>query len=276
MHGQIRSLLWLPVLCGLAFLALDFLIHGQSWYLHFIQATKILMKSIALLGSLLALFSFGREDRMRLVWLLFSVCMLLNLLFEPINLLLFQQLSEGAVTWIFAGLQFLLDLLLLSTFWVLLSLGRAIDLPLSGPQWLKWVVGVVVMSLSLVVFWPLMVNGFHTVVAGDLSGILLVLAGLFSVVTTVLIVPAIFIARSLRGGLLFWPWAFLLSVMGAWLAFSLLAYLGGVFIDDARMLLTCEILFRCLASMLTFSCGLALRLITRPARERRAQGEKVK
>jgi hypothetical protein len=209
-------------------------------------------KVLALVGCGVAAWTFEPEDYLRRAWLLLGVGTLLLFGRDLVALAGGSALTQGVLatagnasgvagTWILARA------------WTMAGLDEG-DTPTG-----KWPLrtGAIVVSL-LVTGWPL-VSDLGLVARGDALAVVPLVSDVADTVVLALLAPLLRTTLALQGGVLRWPWALLTTSNLLWLVFdALYGVLGLLHVDPIRARVATELL-RVVATLFTFSAGLAQR-----------------
>lgn len=215
-------------------------------------------KVLALVGCAVAAWTFESDDYLRRAWLLLGAGTLLLFGRDLVALAGGAALAQGVLatagnasslggTWILARA------------WTMAGLDEG-DTPTG-----KWPLrtGAVAVAL-LVTGWPL-VGDIGALARGDAFAVAPFVSDVADTVGLALLAPLLRTTLALRGGVLRWPWALLTAGNVLWLVFdALYGVFGLLHVDPSRTRVATELL-RVVATMFTFSAGLAQRRAVKAA-----------
>jgi hypothetical protein len=220
------------------------------------------VKTLALIGCVVAAFSFQRGEYMRRAWLLSGACYAFLLLRDmtlgqwtpwapgPKLLGLPTELLES--TLVFIGN--------VGAVWGTLMLARAWQVAgmsdVDSPGRRRALFGVALVIAIVVVGSNVRID-MLALAKGNVSSLVMLVSDVGDVVSLALIAPVLLTAAALRGGLLLWPWALLTASLLGWLFYDAATAVG---FASHTLLLTGEI-FRTLACVFAFSAGVAQRIV---------------
>jgi hypothetical protein len=224
------------------------------------------MKTVGLLGSIIAARSFARGEHLRRAWLLNGSCyaflLLRDLLFsvwiardsgEP------SQYLEAAIILI-ANAGAVTGVWMLSRTWKV----AGIDLPWSPVQqqavrWLGIIVGFIIAGPSL---W----FSIQGALSGEVRAIVYAVSSAGDICSMALIVPVLLTTLALRGGLLIWPWGLMTASQFGWLIYDATITMRlFVHMEPPTATMWSE-MARAVACSYCFAAGLAQRAVSAPDR----------
>jgi hypothetical protein len=265
-----KPLLALPLLAAMApaiiMLALD-AGRTQDVAMH---AEREIVKVFALVGSLTAASAFDRGDYLRRAWLVHGFCYVFLLLRD----LLYGVWLEHGSGVLSQALEPVLVLLAngcgVIGVWMLSRTSEVagIELPLlPGQRLFVRILGAIV---GLAIAGPTIYLEATHAVEGQVLSMVLVVSGIADVISLALIVPVLFTAIALRGGLLLWPWGLFTASTLSWLLYDFTGLMRHlVDIEPATATMWREI-FRAMACTFGLSTGLAQRMVSAPDADARS------
>jgi hypothetical protein len=222
------------------------------------------MKTLGLLGSLIAARSFDRGEHLRRAWLLngspYAFLLLRDLLYgvwlvrdsgEP------SQYLEAAIVLV-ANAGAVTGMWMLSRTWKV----AGIDLPWSPlRQTVVHGIGIVVgLAIAGPTLWVSLERAMH----GETKAIVSAVSSLGDIFSLALIVPVLLTTLALRGGLLSWPWGLMTASQFGWLLYdATLALNTFIHMEPATTRMWTEV-FRAIACSYCFAAGLAQRAVSAP------------
>jgi hypothetical protein len=223
------------------------------------------IKTLALVGCIVAAYAFDRGDYMRRAWLLSGSCYAFLLLRDltlgqwtpwapgPRLVGVPTELFESALVLV-GNLGAVLGTLMLARAWQVAGLDEAVS---AGKRRALFIVALVI---AIVVVGVNVRNDFMALGDGNLSALVMLASDVGDVVSLALIAPVLLTALALRGGLLLWPWALLTASMVGWLFYDAFTSVTGHIDMGHPLRLTGEV-FRSLACTYAFAAGLAQRIV---------------
>jgi hypothetical protein len=221
-----------------------------------------ILKTLALIGCVVAAFSFERGEYMRRAWLLSGGCYAFLLLRDltvgqwtpwapgPKVLGVPTELVESALV-IVANVGAVWGTLMLARAWQVAGLSEV------DSRWRRRALFIVALIIAIVVVGSNVRIDLMALAKGNVSSLVMLVSDVGDVASLALIAPVLLTALALRGGLLLWPWALLTASLLGWLFYDAATVVG---FASHTLLLTGEI-FRTLACAFAFSAGLAQRIV---------------
>lgn len=219
-----RILAVLPLAFGTAHLVLFSYLAAEPWYLQLANGETIAVNVLALLGATAAAAMFKTGDRLRRAWSLVAwsyVPFIASDLFFPA---LVPSLIGNDASNVIRGLVVAAgNVLFVVSLWMLANTWQAVGLPFRGPMWVKRLVVVGAIGVTILLVAPSIVSGLRDTLSGDFHTwevMLSMVSGAGDLIALSLVAPMLLTALSLRGGLLSWPWIFLTCILVSWLGFD--------------------------------------------------------
>jgi hypothetical protein len=215
-------------------------------------------KVLALVGCVVAAWTFEPGDYLRRAWLLLAACTVLLFGRDVVALAGGPTLAQGVLATA-GNASSVVGTWILARAWTVAGLDEG-DTPTG-----KWPLrtGAVAVAL-LVTGWPL-VGDLGALVRGDALAVAPLVSDVADTVVLALLAPLLRTTLALQGGALRWPWALMTACNLLWLVFDALYGLFAVFhVDPSRTRVATEAL-RVVATLYTFSAGLAQRRAVRSA-----------
>jgi hypothetical protein len=252
-----RALAWMPVVIVGAFLV--------AWLVAPPTARETLLvvevescKGLELLGFAAAALVFEPGEYLRRAWLLVGACTLMLFARDVFALAAHPAPGDPAafvVQGIFAvgG-----NGCLVAGTWMLARTWRVAGLGDDEAPGGRALFAGAVVAAVLVTGWPV-VKDVRALTGGDVFAVVPLASDLADAAVVVLLAPLASMALALRGGLLRWPWAFLVASSVLWMVFDV-AYgvMTVVHVEPERAHALLEAL-RALPTLYGFSAGLAQR-----------------
>lgn len=214
-------------------------------------------KVLALVGCLLAARAFEPGDYLRTAWLLLAACTVLLFGRDVVALVGGPAAVQGALALAGNGSS-VAGTWMLARAWAVAGLDED-DAP-AGRMGL--LAGAVALAL-LVTGWPL-AGDLRALARGDVFAVVPLASDVADTVVLALLAPLLQTTLALRGGVLRWPWALLTGGNLLWLVFDAVYGVIAVWhVDPGHGRIVTEAL-RVLATMYTFSAGLAQRWAVAP------------
>jgi hypothetical protein len=224
-------------------------------------------KIFALAGSLTAASAFDRGDYLRRAWLVHGFCYVFLLLRD----LLFRVWLERDGGALAHALESLLVILAngcgVAGVWMLSRTSEVagIELPfLPGQRLFVRILGVIV---GLAIAGPTIYLEIGHALEGQAASLVRVVSGIADVISLALIVPVMFTALALRGGLLLWPWGLFTASTLAWLFYDFTGLLRHLVQIDPPTAMMWREVFRAMACTFGLSTGIAQRMVSAPEGE---------
>ena len=258
-----KSPLYLAIpLGGALLLGLGYSLAGETVVRSLLTTENIIAFGAATLGSLLAARAFGKGDYLRTAWALMGLCYALLLIdtsmFGASNSAVqrevstFEALTSGALT-LTANLVTIISLVLVARAWRVAGL----DLQVSRGAFIGSMAFALVVSCAIVGRGVL--ADVTALAGGKLDAIQALASSLGDVATTVLLIPLLLTALSLRGGSLAWPWALLTASTALWLGVDAMALVTDALGVAPATLMPIEESCRFGACLFQLTAGLAQR-----------------
>lgn len=234
----------------------------------FVFGQKILVRVLAVVGSVAAVSAFERGDHLRRAWMWLTGAATFVLLRDLLGRFVWTSSPDaplqGYPYWTIAALGVVSNVLLLGGIFQLARSWKKADIPLPGGSSRGLVVGIVGAVLALAVAGPPAVRYASRLWDGDWTALIGFVSSFVDILALCLLAPLLLTAVALRGGLFAWPWALITASILSWL-----------FYDAASYITTPEgypwsEIFRGLALNFQFAAGLAQRFAVRHVR--RASG----
>ncbi len=210
-------------------------------------------------ASLLAGAALERGDYLRSAWLANGASYIANALMG------FAWFGDGDPPVIFALRTILVlvtNLLGVLSVWLFANAYARAGLELPGGRVRRTLVSVAALALSLALGGVAFVEAMVHVRDGDLTAIIDAISSAGDIVVFVLLAPIAMTALALRGGLLAWPWGFLLASNLAWLVFDAQASVGE-YLPHGAWLVSWARVWMVAAASLASAAALAQRRIVR-------------
>ncbi len=262
-----RTLVALPVLVGVAFLAAQAFVPPGPARSHFFLAEITFVKLLALAGCLAAASRYRLGEYIGAAWLLigadYALLVAKDLMFGKL-VHLPGVTPEAATTLraifvVGANGTSIVGSMMLARVW------RVAGIALPGSRRSRVLVGVGAAAIGLgIVAW----TSAHDLVAmrgGDRDAVVSIASSLGDAVSFIVIAPLLLTALAMRGGALFWPWAFITASNVGWLLYDLSWGLQRQWPLAEVKLRTLAELWRAVACALALSAGLAQRRAMRSA-----------
>lgn len=217
-----------------------------------------LAKVLALVGCAVAAWTFEAGDYLRRAWLLLAACILLLFARDVVALAGGSALAQGILATAGNGSS-VAGTWLLARAWTVAGLDEG-DAPTG-----KWPLRTGAIAVSLLVTgWPL-VGDLEALTHGDAFAVVPLVSDVADTVVLALLAPLLRTTLALQGGVLRWPWALLTVGNVLWLVFdAVYGVLGLLHVDPSRAHVATEAL-RVVATLYTFSAGLAQRRAVKAA-----------
>lgn len=261
-------------LCLLPFIWAVILLVGHLASLDLINIYEVLLvKGLAFVGSLAAVFTFNRGEYLRRAFVFLSICTLCLVMLSVCSLLPHswsEMIIIDALKVLFvtcANAFQVAGMLVLARTWRVAGL----NFPVSPLK--KTLLTVVVVGVSLLVAGPAMWIGIKGLIDGSMGGSDVyrnMVSGLGDTISLCLIAPLLLTAWALRGGILSWTWIFITASMLAWLGYDAVTTWGlyvGFSIQEIE--LPREI-FRAMGSLFWFACGWSQLIVRKQVQTRTA------
>jgi len=215
-------------------------------------------KVLALFGCVVAAWTFEPGDYLRRAWLLLAACTLLLFGRDVVALAGGPVLAQGVLAT--AG-----NACSVAGTWVLARAWTVAGLDEGDTPTGKWPLRTGAIALALLVTgWPL-VGDLGALARGDAFAVVPLVSDVADTVVLALLAPLLRTTLALEGGVLRWPWALMTVGNLLWLVFdALYGVLGLLHVDPSRTHVVTEAL-RVVATLYTFSAGLAQRRAIRMA-----------
>jgi hypothetical protein len=258
-RGGFGKLLALPFAFAVAF-AVAALAAGDAAVPRVLTLEVECGRLIAIAGAVVAAGTFERGDYLRRAWLLGLACFVALLLADAAALPAVAatlgdhaDLYRGTVSLV-ANVGWIAQIWILARAW---SVAGLHDDPAEAADRRAWLSAAVVVAVAIEA-GPL-VHDLRSVLAGRIEGLTDVSAEIGAGVGLALLVPVMRTARTMRGGLLWWPWGLLTASGVSWAALDAVTATSDAFhATGARVAIITEIP-RALACGFYCAAGLAQR-----------------
>lgn len=232
----------------------------------FVLGQKLLLRVLAVIGSLAAMLAFERADHLRRAWSGLVTASIAVLVRDLLGL-------AGVAGWVVSGLGVLSNVALLVGVLLLAIAWKKADIPLPGGRSGAILVGVLGAVLALAVAGPAAYRQGILLFGGDWTALVLFVSAVVDILALCLLAPLLLTAISLRGGLFAWPWALITASILSWLLYDAAASRSfhEFYGFDPALWLPAAIplaeVFRGLALNYQFSAGLAQRFAVQQVRK---------
>jgi hypothetical protein len=259
---KLRALAALPFVLAAGLIVMVRLTAGTTAQALAMRLEVETVKTMALIGCVVAATAFERGDYLRRAWLLSGSCYAFLLLrdltlghwlpWAPGPTLLGVPTEAVESSLVFVGnVGAVLGTLMLARAWQVAGLEGA-DSP--GRRRTLFIVALV---LAIVIVGQNLRIDIKALAAGHLSSLVMLASDLGDTVSLALIAPVLLTALALRGGLLLWPWALLTASLLGWLFYDAATIVG---LGETQTLRLTGEIFRTLACAFAFSAGVAQRI----------------
>jgi hypothetical protein len=253
-----KRLFLVPVAALALFFAGRFFLPPSALRL-FYRIDVIAVALLAVAGCVAAARVFERGDHLRVAWYLNGASYLFVMLGAVVRI----PMPTREILVVRSVLVLGANVLAIASMWLFARTYRVAGLELPGSRARKGLIVTTAVVLAVLAAGHSVYLGIRNVAGGDLEGLMRVLSGTGDIITFILIAPILMTALALRGGLLVWPWSFLVAANVCWLLFdaqdTLTFYVplivGQVLEDYSET-------WRTLACALTFCAALAQRRLS--------------
>lgn len=225
----------------------------------FVLYQKLLIRVLAVVGSLAGMLAFEKGDHLRRAWLGLVAAAVAVLVRDLLGL-------AGLSGWVVTALGVLSNFALLAGVLLLATAWKKADIPLPGGRSGGSVVAIVGAVLALLVAGPAAWNHGQSLLNGEWANLVLFVSAVVDILALCLLAPLLLTAIALRGGMFAWPWALITASILSWLFYDAAASTAfhETYGFDPRTWLPAAIplaeVFRGLALNYQFAAGLAQRL----------------
>lgn len=179
----------------------------------FVLCQKLLLRVLAVVGSLAGMLAFVSGDHLRRAWLglvTAAVAVLVRDLLGVFGVSGWPVISLGVLS----NFALLTGVLLLATAW------KKADIPLPGGRLGAIVVGVLGATLALLVAGPSALDHGQSLLEGEWTNLVLFVSAAVDILALCLLAPLLLTAIALRGGIFGWPWALITASILSWLFYD--------------------------------------------------------
>ena len=220
-------------------------------------------KLLAFVGCVVAARAFEAGDYLRRAWLLLAACTLLLFARDVVALAGGAAALQGTLAIVGNGCS-VAGTWMLARAWTVAGLDEA-DAPAG-----RTAVRVGAVALAILVTGGPLVGDLGALARGDLLAVVPLASDIADAVVLALLAPLLQTTLALQGGVLRWPWALLTGGNVLWLVFdAVYGFIGIWHVDPGASRIATEAL-RVLATLFTFSAGLAQRWAVLPVLGREA------
>ena len=250
---RLRGLAIFPFVFAAAFIALAMVLEGPA-RTQFVLWQKILVRTLAIIGTVAACRAFNPGDRLRQGWAWIGISTAIFLARDLIRLTdYFGPRGPGGSHWLFPVSVLAGNLALVIGTWVLARSWKVAATMGGASRQREFLASIVAILLAIAVAGPALYDSTRDFVTGERQAIALMASALGDIVSLALVAPILLIAIHMRRGLLVWPWGLLAASRFAWLLFDAATLVGPTWTPGFPL----HELFRGLGENLLFSAGLA-------------------
>lgn len=249
---RLRLLAVFPLLYAALFIALSWQLQGSESLASFVVGQRLLVRSLALVGCLVAAAVFRTGDPLRRAWWWLAAATALALVRDLLGVAsLLPSAAPGEVEWLGFGLLVGSNLSLVAGVFQLTRCWKAVALEPSSRR--AWLVTLLFAGVALAVAGPALVESGRRLSSGDTAALTPFVSGAADILALCLLGPLLLAALELRGGLFAWPWAFLTASLFSWLLYDATVPLASSLTSDFPL----HEVFRGLSQTFRFAAGLA-------------------
>lgn len=258
---RLRLLAAFPLLYALLFAVVAWQLQGGEAFSPFVIGQRLLVRSLALAGCLVAAAAFRSGDPLRRAWWWLAAASALSLVRDLLGVAsLLPSAAPGEIEWLGFSLLVGSNLALVAGVFQLTHCWKAAALePMSGRAWL---VTLLLVGAALAVAGPAVVESGRRLLAGDTGALTGFVSGAADILALCLLGPLLLAALELRGGLFSWPWALVTASLFSWLLYDATAPLASSLTPGFPE----HEVFRGLAQNFRFAAGLAQAWVIREVR----------
>lgn len=220
---RFRGLIILPLLYAVVFIAIALWADADNSH-PFVLLQKILVRLLAIIGSIWAVSAFERGDHLRRAWqwlaLAASLVLVRDLIVLPSRLAGSTQPLAGILGIVVIALAVASNVGLLSGVWLLSRSWKMAALTLPGGHSRVIMVTVIAAAIAFAVAGPPLLQDVPTVVGGDPTALINVVSTVVDILSLTLLAQLLLTAVALRDGDFFWPWALLSACLVSWLLYD--------------------------------------------------------
>jgi hypothetical protein len=214
-------------------------------------------KVLAFVGCVVGARAFEAGDYLRRAWLLLAACTLLLFARDAVALTNGAAAAQGALAIAGNGCS-VAGTWMLARAWTVAGLDEA-DAPAG-----RTVVRAAAVALAILVMGGPLVGDLGAVVRGDLFAVVPLASDVADAIVLALLAPLLQTTLALQGGVLRWPWALLTGGNLLWLVFdAVYGFIGIWHLAPGDSRIATDAL-RVLATLFTFSAGVAQRWAVLP------------
>jgi hypothetical protein len=260
---RFRLLIILPFVYLAAFVVVERGLVGGPHHGLFLRIGIELVKTLALLGGLIAAWSFSRGEYLRRAWLWTVGCSALLIVSDAVLLLGYLEAPAALIGLLRGGLTIAANALQIVGLYLLAHAWQQAGLELPGSSATRRGAVVLAAALALAVAGPAVVQSAQRLQAGDFAALVGIGSGVGDIVSLTLLAPLFLSFLAFRGGRIGWVWLLLCLSGLMWLVWDAVG-LYGAWLDmppDVVELVgeSC----RALGCLFTLGAGLAQRWAVR-------------
>jgi hypothetical protein len=210
-----KRLVLIPVAVLAVFLAGRLLLPAGMLRLAY-RLDVIVVALLAAGASFMAARGFSRGDHLRVAWYLNAASYAFVMLGATVRIpVQTRELILGRGLLALAA-----NVLAIASMWLFARTLRVAGLEFPGTRTQKGLIVAGAVVLAVLAAGHALLLGVRGTISGDMEGLVGAFSSFGDIVTFVLIAPVLMTAMALRGGLLSWPWGFLVAANLCWLLFD--------------------------------------------------------